>query len=444
MLLKKGRNEEIAAVLTTPERIQELQKKLCQKAKQDREFRFYALYDKVYRKDIVEHAYRLVKANKGAPGIDGITFEAIEEQGVERYLEQIAEELRNKTYNPSPVRRVYIPKPDGGKRPLGIPTIKDRVVQMAVKLVIEPIFEADFQDSSYGFRPGRDAHQAMNEVSLQLRCKNTQVIDADISKYFDTIPHDKLLKAVAKRIVDKNILALIKMWLKAPIVEEEDGKRTFKGNDKGTPQGGVISPLLANIYLNALDTAMKMARLVRYADDLVVLCRYNVRPIFDRMAAVLKSLGLTLNPDKTRILNAAEEGFTFLGFTTQIRKNPRTGKTFPLIEPSKKAVGRIKKEVKGATCRKNLALPKEVIIARLNQALRGWVNYFYYGNCSKTLAHLRNYVEERVRVYLSRKHRLKGRGYTKYPNTYLYKNLGLYKIPATAPWAQAAKAAGRR
>src|SRR5271157_611449 len=391
MLLKEGRKRRLRTMLTTPERIQELQTKLCQKAKQDREFRFYALYDKVYRKDIIEHAYHLVKANKGAPGIDGITFEAIEE-GAERYLEIITEELRNKTYKPSPVRRVYIPKPDGSKRPLGIPTIKDRVVQMAVKLVIEPIFEADFQDSSYGFRPGRDAHHAMDEVSLQLRCKNTQVIDADISKYFDTIPHDKLLKAVAKRIVDKNILALIKMWLKAPIVEEEDGKRTYKGNDKGTPQGGVISPLLANIYLNALDAAMKMARLVRYADDLVVLGRYNVRPIFDRMAAALKSLGLTLNPDKTRILNAAEEGFTFLGFTTQIRKNPRPGQTFPLIEPSRKPVGRIKEEIKGATCRKNLALPKEVIITRLNQALRGWANYFYYGNCSKTFVHLKYYA----------------------------------------------------
>ena len=430
-------------MLTTPERIQELQTKLCRKAKQDREFRFYALYDKVYRKDIIEHAYRLVKANKGAPGVDGITFEAIGE-GAERYLETIAEELRKKTYKPMPVRRVYIPKPDGSKRPLGIPTIKDRMVQMAVKLVIEPIFEADFQDSSYGFRPGRDAHQAMNEVSLQLRCKNTQVIDADISKYFDTIPHDKLLKAVAKRIVDKNILALIKMWLKAPIVEEEDGKRTYKGSDKGTPQGGVISPLLANIYLNTLDAAMKMARLVRYADDLVVLCRYNVHLIFDRMAAVLANLGLALNPDKTRILNATEEGFTFLGFTTQIRRNPRTGKTFPLIVPSKKAIGRIRKEIKAATCRKNLALPKEVIIARLNQALRGWANYFYYGNCSKTFTQMKNYLEERVRVYLRRKHRLKGRGYTKYRNAYLYQNLGLYRIPTTAPWAQAVKAAGRR
>ena len=425
-------------MLKTPEHIRELQTKLYQKAKQEAGFRFYALYDKVYRKDIIEHAYHLVKANKGAPGIDGITFEALEE-GAERYLETVIEELRNKTYKASPVRRVYIPKPDGGKRPLGIPTIKDRVVQMAVKLVIEPLFEADFQDSSYGFRPGRDAHQAMNEVSLQLRCKNTQVIDADIRKYFDTIPHDKLLKAVAKRIVDKNILALIKMWLKAPIVEEDGGKRTYKGNDQGTPQGGVISPLLANIYLDTLDAAMKMARLVRYADDLVVLCRYNVRPIFDRMVAVLANLGLTLNPDKTRILNAGEEGFT-----TQIRRNPRTGKTFPLIVPSKKAVGRIRQEIKDATCRKNLALPKEVIIARLNQALRGWANYFYYGHCSTTFAHLKNYTEERVRVYLSRKHRLKGRGYRKYPNAYLYENLGLYSIPTTAPWAQAAKAAGRR
>jgi group II intron reverse transcriptase/maturase len=395
----------------------------------------------VYRKDIIEHAYRLVKANKGAPGVDGVTFEAIEE-GAERHLETITEELRNKTYKPMPVRQVYIPKSDGSKRPLGIPTIKDRVVQMAVKLVIEPIFEADFQDSSYGFRPGRDAHQAMNEVSLQLRCKNTQVIDADITKYFDTIPHDKLLRAVAKRIVDKNILALIKMWLKAP-VEEEDGKRTYKGNDKGTPQGGVISPLLANIYLNTLDAAMKMARLVRYADDLVVLCRYNVRPIFDRMAAVLESLGLTLSTEKTRIVDVTREAFTFLGFTVRIAKSPRTGKTFPLITPSKKAIGRIKKEIKDATCRKNLALPREVIIARLNQVLRGWANYFYYMHCTKAFAHLKNYTEERVRIYLSRKHRLRGRGYIKYPNAYLYGSLGLYRIPTTAPWTHA-KAAGRR
>jgi group II intron reverse transcriptase/maturase len=430
-------------MLTTPEHIQELQKKLYQKAKQEKEFRFYALYDKVYRKDIIEHAYRLVKANKGAPGIDGIAFEALEVQGVERYVEQIAEELRNKTYKPMPVRRVYIPKPDGSKRPLGIPTIKDRVVQMAVKLVIEPLFEADFQEGSYGFRPGKDAHQAMDEVNLQLRCKNTQVIDADIRKYFDTIPHDKLLAAVAKRIVDKNILKLIKMWLKAPVVEEKDGKRTFKGNDRGTPQGGVISPLLANIYLNALDVAMKMTRLVRYADDLVVLCRYNVQKTYGRLAAVLESLGLTLSTEKTRIVDAVREDFTFLGFTLRMVKSPRTGRMFPLIVPSKKAISRIKKEIKDATCRKNLALPNEATVTRLNMALRGWVNYFHYMHCTKAFAHLKNYTEERVRIYLSRKHRLRGRGYTRYPNAYLYENLGLYKIPTTAPWAHAKAAGGR-
>ena len=252
-------------MLETPERIQELQKKLYQKAKQEKEYRFYLLYDKVYRMDILNYAYKLVRANKGAAGIDGETFEGIEEMegGTQGYLEDLAKKLRQKEYKASPVRRVYISKTDGSKRPLGIPTIKDRVVQMAVKIVIEPIFEADFQENSYGFRPKRDAHHAMDDVSLQLRSGKTQVIDADISKYFDTIPHDKLLKLVAKRIVDKNILKLIKMWLKASVVEEDNGKKKYKGNDKGTPQGGVISPLLANIYLNVLDTIWKMKKVQR-------------------------------------------------------------------------------------------------------------------------------------------------------------------------------------
>lgn len=267
---------EIADMLKTPEKIRKFQRKLYQKAKQEEEFRFYLLYDKVYRLDILSHAYRLVRANKGAPGIDWVAFEAIEKEegGAEKYLESISEELKGKTYKPMPVRRVYIPKSDGGKRPLGIPTVKDRIVQMAAKLVIEPIFEADFQENSYGFRPKRNAHQAIEDITLHLNKGYTQVIDADISKYFDTIPHDKLLKLVTKRIVDKHILKLIKMWLNAPVVEErEDGKKEYRGNDKGTPQGGVISPLLANIYLNVLDTLWKVkeieekmrARLVRYA-----------------------------------------------------------------------------------------------------------------------------------------------------------------------------------
>src|SRR4030042_4105210 len=254
--LKRGRTGD-CEMLETPEKVRELQRKLYQKAKQEKEFRFYLLYDKVCRQDILNHAYCIVKANKGAPGVDGETFESIgkREGGVEGYLEKIAGELKRKEYRPKPVRRVYIPKPDGGKRPLGIPVIKDRVVQMAVKIVIEPIFEADFQDNSYGFRPKLSAHQAVDDVKKHLLQGKTDVIDADISKYFDTIPHDRLMQQVAKRIVDKNILKLLKMWLRAPIVEErEDGKKEYKGNDKGTPQGGVISPLLANIYLNVLDT----------------------------------------------------------------------------------------------------------------------------------------------------------------------------------------------
>jgi RNA-directed DNA polymerase len=433
-------------MLETPGKIRELRKKLYLKAKQEKGFRFYALYDKIYRADIVQFAYCLVRANKGSPGIDGKTFEAIEgkEGGAERYCKEIAEELKGKTYKAMPVRRVYIPKPDGKKRPLGIPTIKDRVVQMAAKLIIEPIFEADFQECSDGFRPRRSAHQAIDEINLQLRCKNTQVVDADIIRYFDSISHEKLLKAVAKRIVDKNILKLIKMWLKAPIIEEEEGKNRYRGNYRGTPQGGVISPLLANIYLNAFDLAMKATRLVRYADDLVVLCRYNAHKTLGKMTEVLKSLGLNLNPDKTRIVEAKEEGFNFLGFTMQVKKNPKTGKIFPLIVPSKKAISHIKKEIKEKMSRKNLALPEEVVIKKLNETVRGWSGYFYYGNCSKAFVHLKNYLEERVRMFLRRKHRDKSRGYKKYPNSYLYENLSLYRMPTTAPWTQNVNAAGRR
>jgi len=424
-------------MLKTPDQIQELRQKLYQKAKEEKEFRFYALYDKVYRKDIIEFAYHLVRANKGAPGVDGVTFDAIERE--EGYLKSITEELRTKTYKAQPVKRVYIPKPDGTKRPLGIPTIKDRVVQMAIKLIIEPIFEADFQNSSYGFRPKRDAHQAMDEVKLQLLYKNTRVIDADINKYFDTIPHDRLLDAVAKRIVDKNILKLLKMWLKAPIVEEESGKKRYIGNDKGTPQGGVISPLLANIYLNLFDIAMKDARLVRYADDLVILCRDHVHKTFDKMTEVLTNLGLALNADKTRIVNAAEESFTFLGFTVRLA-NGRSGKMFPLAVPSKKAMLRIKREIKKLTGRKNI-VPTQVVIINLNRLVRGWAEYFHYGNCTKAFSQIKSYLEERVRTYLRRKHQIKGKGYKVYPPSHLYQHLGLHKIPTTAPWLNAS---GRR
>ena len=443
----------IAMKLQTPENIRTLQRTLYRKAKQEPGYRFYALYDKVYRADILEFAYALVRAKKGSPGTDGQSFEAIEAgEGVAAFLAKLAEALRSKMYKPSPVKRVLIPKADGGKRPLGIPTISDRVAQMAVKLVIEPIFEADFCESSYGFRPKRSAHDAVDAVVKALRAGHTEVIDADIAQYFDTIPHAKLLATVAERISDGGILHLIKLWLKAPVVEVgEDGKtRTVgggKANRQGTPQGGVISPLLANVYLHLMDRIWKKyrldiklgARMVRYADDFVVLCRQGTKRPMEVIQRILNRLGLNLNPNKTRELDSRKEIFQFLGFEIGIKKSIRSGKPYQHVEPSKKALGAIRQRITYLTRREMTCVPLEAMLEKVNQSLRGWVAYFHYRNCSKALGKLKWHAEERLRTQLRKRHKIRHRvtGCIRFSREKLYEQYGLYKVPTTAGWTTA-------
>lgn len=441
-------------MLTTPEKIRTLQRKLYRKAKQEPACRFHTLYDKVYRADILSHAYALVRANQGSAGIDDVTFEAIEEQeGVTAFIAELQEALRNKTYKPNPVKRVMIPKRDGSQRPLGIPTIRDRVAQMAAKLVIEPIFEADFCETSYGFRPRKSAHGAVDDVSYALNTGHTEVIDADLSKYFDTIPHANLLAVVAERISDGAILRLIQLWLKAPVMEEgKDGKKRNvgggKGNRKGTPQGGVISPLLANLYLHILDRIWERrdlqrrlgARIVRYADDIVLLCRRTTScKAMMVLRQILERLGLTLNEAKTQVVNAFEGQFDFLGFTIRMGRSRRTGNDYPHVEPSKKSLQSIKDRITWLTSRKRTPVSLETVVAQVNAATRGWVGYFHYKNCSRALTHLREHVEQRLRRHLCKRHKVKdrGTGYAKFSHRVLAQKYGLYKVPTTAGWTRA-------
>jgi len=439
-------------VLLTPEKIRTLQRKLYTKAKREPGYRFYALYDKVYRADILRHAYNLVRSNKGAPGIDGVSFETIEEgEGVELFLKRLTEEVKNRTYRPMPVRRVMIPKPDGSQRPLGIPTIRDRVVQMAVKLVIEPIFEADFCECSYGFRPKRSAHDAVDDVADALHKGYSLVIDADLSKYFDTIPHAKLMAVVAERIVDGRILHLIKQWLKSPVVEKrKDGKDHISGgksNRRGTPQGGVISPLLANLYLHLLDRIWERhnlerryaARLVRYADDMVVLSAGDTGKPLSMLKHVLERLGLTLNESKTNIVNAWDTSFDFLGFEIWMQRSMISGKAYPHVQPGKKAVARIKAQTTDLTRRVLTPMPLPMLMERLNQTLRGWTGYFHYRNSTQVLKMVKWHAEERLRTHMRKRHKIKFRagGYERFPSRVLYERYGLFKVPTTTPWKNA-------
>jgi RNA-directed DNA polymerase len=425
--------------LATPSKIRELQIKLYRKAKNEPGCRFYMLYDKIYREDILTHAYELARANKGAPGVDGQTFERIDSAGLEEWLTGIRQELRNKTYQPQPVRRVMIPKPGGGERPLGIPTIRDRVVQTAAKIVLEPIFEADMEPSAFGYRPKRSAQDAIRKVHKLICDGYTDVVDADLSKYFDTIPHCDLLQCVARRIVDGDVLRLIKMWLQAPVEErDENGKRRLTGGrDRhcGTPQGGVASPLLANLYMNRLLKGWRNTRrgeqfdahIVNYADDFVILSRGKAAEALNWTRQVVTRMGVTLNEAKTSIKQARQESFNFLGYAFGPHRYKKNGHWYLGASPSKKAVARIKAKVGELLVPGNTGAWEEVR-RRLNQILRGWASYFSYGTRADAYRAVRNYVYESVRHFLRRRHQVQSRGTSRFSKETVFGELGVLQV----------------
>jgi RNA-directed DNA polymerase len=428
--------------LRTPPKLKRLQATLYHKAKHEPSYRFYALYDKVWRTDILAHAYALNRQNGRAPGVDGQTFADIEAYGVERWLADLQEEVRTERYHPQPVRRVMIPKASGvGERPLGLPPIRDRVVQAAAKLVLEPIFEAEFDDAAYGYRPGRSAEQAVRKVHEALWQNHSEVIDADVSAYFDTIPHRELLKCVARRVSDRKLLRLIKVWLKAPVeVRDARGRTQLTGGKKakrGVPPGGVLSPLLSVLYMHRFIKAFRKAELDRrfgavlvvYADDFVVLCQRNAHEVLASIRRWFTTMGLELNERKTSVKQARHEAFDFLGYTFTMLYSHKTGVRYPGATPSKKAIQRLKHDLRGWVTRTN-PRPTDEMVATLNRKLRGWANYFRYGSVQRVRQNLESFVYQRMRGFLRRRHQVQTRASRRFSQRYVFRELGVVSLPA--------------
>ena len=448
-----GKRAEIGASLPPQIKLWELQEALHAKAKGNPSYRFYALYDKIYRADVLAEAWRRSRANGGASGVDGVEFEQIEREGVDQWLGQLAQELKAKRYEPGAVRRVMIPKANGKQRPLGIPTIRDRVVQMAAVLILEPIFEADLQAEQHAYRANHSAQEAVKEVHGWLKKGLREVVDADLSGYFDTIPHEQLMKSLARRISDGAMLKLLKKWLQMP-VEESDGRggkrrsNPARRQGKGTPQGAPISPLLANLYMRRFVLGWKelgyekqlKARIVNYADDFVILCVNKGQEVHAAMKQMMEKLGLKVNEDKTRLCRVPEETFEFLGYRFGRCYSTKTGRAYIGTRPSPKKVKGIMERISQKTGRDSLKLQTSEKVRELNALVAGWGNYFSLGPVSKAYRAVDAHCRYRLRQWLCAKHQHQGTGTCAYPDEYLYETLGLVRLEKTTsnlPWAKA-------